>query len=62
VETTDNYWNGCFIKFTSGTNANQVKKVNFYYGTTSPGPGWFSMLSTFTNTPSVGDNFIIIDQ
>lgn len=58
--TTDNYCSGSFVKFTSGALINQTKKI------ATPGYGGTSKLmlvtSGFTEIPTVGDRFIIINQ
>jgi len=58
--TTDNYCSGSFVKFIAGALINQVKKI------ATPGYGVTSkmMLVTdgFTEIPTAGDRFIIINQ
>jgi hypothetical protein len=58
--TTDNYCSGSFVKFIAGALINQVKKI------ATPGYGGTSkmMLVTdgFTEIPTAGDRFIIINQ
>jgi hypothetical protein len=58
--TTDNYCSGSFVKFITGALINQVKKI------ASPGYGGTSKLmlvtAGFTEIPTAGDRFIIINQ
>ena len=60
ASTTDGYCNGSFVKFTSGALINQTKKI------ATPGYGGTSKLlqvtSGFTEIPTAGDTFIIINQ
>jgi hypothetical protein len=60
ASTTDNYCSGSFVKFTSGALINQTKKI------ATPGYGGTSKLmlvtAGFTEIPTAGDRFIIINQ
>lgn len=57
TETTNDYWKDCYLKFTSGSLINQVKKITGYNGTTK-----FVTCDAFTGTPSAGATFEIINQ
>lgn len=53
--TTDDYYNGLFLKFTSGNCADEdAKLITDYAGSTQT-----ATVETFTNTPSDGDTFEI---
>lgn len=59
AEATDNYWaSGPWIRFTSGQNINQIRKVSSYDG----GTNFITVTEAFTNIPSNGDEFEIINK
>ena len=55
--TATNHWKDCYLKFTSGSLADQVKKVTGYNGTTK-----FVTTDAFTGTPAESSTFEIINQ
>ena len=54
---TNDMYKDLLCLFTSGTLAEQVKKVSAYNGTTK-----ILTLSAFTGTPSVGDRFVLVNK
>lgn len=52
------YCIGSYIKFTSGTLINQVRKITAYSGTTF----FITVSGAFTAEPTAADTFIIINQ
>ena len=57
AETVNNFWNGAFVMFSTGTLAGQVRKITAYDGTSKT-------ISTdpFTGAPTGGDRFIIVNH
>lgn len=53
----DDYIKDAYLKFISGENYNQVKKVSAYNGTTK-----YVTTLAFTNVPQVDDAFVIINE
>ena len=58
ASTTNDYCAGSFVKFTSGNLINQTRKIQSYGGTSK----LILVTSGFTEVPTVGDKFIIINQ
>ena len=58
ASTTDSYCVGSFVKFTSGALINQTRKISGYGGTSK----LMLVTSGFTEIPTDGDRFIIINQ
>jgi hypothetical protein len=58
TSAVSDYCVGSFLKFTSGTLINQVRRISSYSGVN------FSIIvsSAFTATPTAADTFIIINQ
>ncbi len=57
AETTNDVWKNNLITFTTGSLANQVRRVTGYDGTTKV----VTVDTAFTGTPSNGDRFILIN-
>jgi hypothetical protein len=57
-ESTSDTHKGKYLKFTSGTLINEVKKVSAYNGTTK----FITVTSAFTGTPVALEEFELIDQ
>jgi hypothetical protein len=55
--STNDYIKDAYVKFTSGNNLNEVKKIMVYDGTSK-----FVTTQAFTNVPSGSDTFIIINE
>jgi hypothetical protein len=58
TEAVNDYWKDAFIRFTSGSLVEQVKKISAYNGTTK----FVTVLSGFTAIPSASDAFDIINK
>lgn len=58
TETTDDYWVGSYLKFTSGDLIHQVKKILNYDGINKV----LTFYSIFTGTPQNGDTFKIVNE
>jgi len=56
--TTDSYCVGSFVKFIDGALINQTRKISGYGGTSK----LMLVTSGFTEIPTAGDRFIIINQ
>lgn len=57
TQAANNYWKDAFLKFTSGSLINQVKKITGYDGTTK-----FVTVDAFTAAPAASDTFELINQ
>ena len=53
----DNYIKDAYVKFTSGANINQVKKISAYNGTSK-----VITTAAFTDEPAENDTFVIINE
>jgi len=58
TSAVSDYCVGSFLKFTSGTLINQVRRITSYSGTNFS----IGVSSAFTGTPAAADMFIIINQ
>jgi hypothetical protein len=58
ASAVDSYCVGSFLKFTTGNCINQTRKISNYGGTSK----LLLVTSGFTEIPTVGDRFIIINQ
>jgi hypothetical protein len=58
TEAVSDFWKDAFIKFTSGSLSEQVKKITAYNGTTK----FITVSGGFTGTPSASDTFDIINR
>lgn len=59
TEAVDGYWSGGpWMKFTSGLNNNQTRKIESYDGATN----FITVTQSFTNIPENGDTFEIINK
>lgn len=58
LAVADNTYVRAWIKFTSGSLAGQVSKIEAYNGTTK----FITVTEAFTGTPSDGDDFVIVNE
>lgn len=59
LEDADNYWRNCYIQFTAGNLSGQLKKVT---GFTADVAGGFMLTQAYTETPTAGDTFVIVNR
>lgn len=58
TEATSDYWIETWLRFTSGLNEGQIRKVVGYDGTTN----FITVSSGFTNLPENGDTFELVNK
>lgn len=58
TEAVTNYWQGCYISFTSGQLINQTRKIASYDGSSN----FITVSAGFTGTPENGDAFVIVNK
>ncbi len=58
TEGATNYWQGCYISFTSGNLINQTRKIASYDGSNN----FITVTAAFTGTPSNGDTFVLVNK
>lgn len=58
TEAVTNYWQGCYISFTSGQLINQTRKIASYDGSSN----FITVSAAFTGTPANGDTFVIVNK
>jgi hypothetical protein len=58
ANTSDNYYNGCFIKITSGAGANQVRQITSYVGAMRTA----TLNTSLTTTPIANDTVNIYNR
>jgi hypothetical protein len=58
TSAVSDYCVGSFLKFTSGTLINQVRRISAYNGTSFT----ITVSSAFTAEPTAADTFVIINQ
>lgn len=58
TQPVSQYWQGCYLSFTSGNLINQTRKIDTYDGSNN----FIKMTSAFTGTPGNGDTFVIVNK
>ena len=58
TETQTNFWQGCYISFTSGQLKDQTRKISLYSGSTN----FITVAAAFTGTPVHNDTFVIVNK
>lgn len=58
TETQTNFWQGCYISFTSGQLKDQTRKIGLYDGSTN----FITVAAAFTGTPVHNDTFVIVNK